>query len=205
MLKKIIIFDLLGVITKEPMFATNIVYPIVKDRVSYNLFKKKYLLYATGAINRKEFWEFICAPKEIVKFEKKIFQKTKLTPEIKKIMSDLLASGYILYLATEIPKEWGELLLEKAGIKNMFKKKFYSSDLLSTKPFARFYKIVFESIGNNEIFYVDDTPVNLLAAQKVKKHCSILYSPMDDVKIPESLNYKVGNLIKIKEICEIKK
>ena len=203
--KKIIIFDLLGVITTESMFATNIVYPMVKDKISYDLFKKKYLLYAMGVIGRKEFWEFICAPKEIMKFEKKIIQKTTLTPGVKKIMSDLLASEYILCLATEIPKEWGELLLKKAGIKHMFKRKFYSSDLRFTKPFAKFYKIVFGSIRNNEIFYIDDTLVNLVAAQKVKKHCAILYSPINDVKIPESLNYKIDNLIKIKEICEIKK
>jgi len=204
-MEKIIIFDLLGVITKEPMFATNIIYPLVKDKISYDLFKKKYLLYAIGAIKKKDFWEFICKNNNIEKFEDKIIKETLLTFEIKKIINDLVSSGCVLYLATEIPKRWGELLLKKAEIKDIFKKKFYSSDLLVTKPFSDFYKKIFEQIKGNEIYYIDDTLINLIAAKKIKNHTTIYYSTESDSILCKEINYKIDNLKKIIKICGIKK
>lgn len=203
--KKILIFDLLGVITKESMFATNIVYPMVKDKISYDLFKKKYLLYAIGNIDRNDFWEFICLKKDIEKFEKRIVKKALLTPGIKKVMTDLIALGCELYLATEIPKEWGEALLKKRGISRIFKKKFYSSDLLNTKPFNKFYKTVFDEIGNGDIYYIDDTLINLAAALKIKKHNTVFYSYFDDNKTTKDINYKINDINKLKNICKIKK
>ncbi|NCT54989.1 HAD hydrolase-like protein [Candidatus Falkowbacteria bacterium] len=204
-MEKIIIFDLLGVITKEPMFATNIIYPLVKDKISYDLFKKKYLLYAIGTIEKKDFWEFICTNSSIEKFENRIIKETIITFEIKKIINDLVSSGCVLYLATEIPKRWGELLLEKAGIKAVFKKKFYSSDLLVTKPFSDFYKKVFKEIKGDEIYYIDDTLINLIAAKKIKKHTAIYYSIESDQASCKEMDYKINNLKKIIEICGIKK
>lgn len=204
-MEKIIIFDLLGVITKEPMFATNIIYPLVKDKVSYDLFKKKYLLYAIGAIEKKDFWEFICTSSSIEKFENRIIKETILTFEIKKIINDLVSSGCVLYLATEIPKRWGELLLKKAGIKDIFKNKFYSSDLLVTKPFSDFYKKIFKQIKGDEIYYVDDTLINLIAAKKIKNHTTIYYSTENNPVLCKEINYKINSLKKIIEICGIKK
>ena len=205
MSEKIIIFDLLGVITKESMFATNIVYPMVKDKISYDLFKKKYLLYATGAISRDDFWEFICLKKEIKNFEEKIIKKTILTSGIKKLMDDLIILGFELYLATEIPRSWGELLLEKGEVKKIFKKKFYSSDLLTTKPFYSFYKKVFKNIRGGEVYYIDDTLINLIAAQKIKLHNTIYYTSEKKFSSQKEINYEVNNLKEVKEICKIKK
>lgn len=204
-MKKIIIFDLLGVITKEPMFATNIIYPLVKDKISYDLFKKKYLLYAIGAIEKKDFWEFICTNSSIEKFENRIIKEAIITFEIKKIINDLVSSGCVLYLVTEIPKRWGELLLKKAGIKDIFKKKFYSSDLLATKPFSNFYKKIFKQIKGDEIYYIDDTLINLIAAKKIKNHTTIYYSTENKTVLCKEINYKINNLKKIIEICGIKK
>lgn len=205
MSKKIVIFDLLGVITRESMFATNIVYPMVKDKISYDLFKKKYLLYATGSISRNDFWEFICLKKDIKKLEKRIVQKTLLTPEIKKVMNDLTVLGCELYLATEIPRSWGELLLEKGGVRKIFKKKFYSSDLLITKPFFSFYKKVFKNIRDGEVYYIDDTLINLIAAQKIKSHNTVYYTSERKISSRKEINYNINNLKELKEICKIKK
>ncbi|MFA6159467.1 MAG: HAD family hydrolase [Parcubacteria group bacterium] len=203
--KKIVIFDLLGVITKESMFATNIIYPLVKNRVSYDLFKKKYLLYAIGNIEAVDFWKFICLKKEIKKIEEKIIAKTLLTSGIRDIIHNLTSLNCELYLATEIPKRWGELLLDKAGIKNMFKKKFYSSDLLTTKPFSKFYELVFENIKGNDIYHVDDTLINLIAAQEIKKHTKIFYNYSNDIASSREIDYKINNLNEIEKICKLKK
>lgn len=205
MSKKIVIFDLLGVITKESMFATNIIYPIVKDKISYDLFKKKYLLYAIGNISREDFWEYICQKKEINNFEKKIIQKTVLTPGIKKVINDLIASRCRLYLATEIPRYWGEMILKKAGVQNVFKMKFYSSDLFTTKPFYNFYKKVFGEIRDGDIYYIDDTLINLIAAKKIKKHNTIYYSQSANLNNVKGVDNKINTIKEIKNICKIKK
>jgi FMN phosphatase YigB (HAD superfamily) len=178
---------------------------MVKDKISYDLFKKKYLLYAIGSINREEFWEFICLKKDVEKFEKRIVKKTLLTPRIKNIMKNLKKLGCELYLATEIPKSWGEMLLDKAGIKNAFKKKFYSSDLLTTKPFAKFYKIVFQNIGKGDIYYIDDTLINLVSAQRLKKHNTVYYNLRGNFSFKDEVKFKINNLNKIIKICKSKK
>ena len=202
MSKKIVIFDLLGVITTESMFATNIVYPMVKKRISYDLFKKKYLLYALGIINKKDFWEFICLSREIKYYEDNIIKKTTITCGVKNIMKDIIDNGCELYLATEIPKRWGELLLVKAGIKNIFKKKFYSSDIFSTKPFPTFYKKVFKEFNKEDIYYIDDTLINLLAAQKIKKHKTIFYNKRR-LTAKGEIDYIINNLNSVnKIICQ---
>ena len=205
MSKKIVIFDLLGVITKESIFATNIVYPIVKDKVSYDLFKKKYLLYAIGNIETKDFWKFICSEKEIRKIENKIVARTLITPGIRKIMRNLISLGCELYLATEIPRRWGELLLDKADVKNMFKKRFYSSDLSATKPFSKFYNMIFKNIGKDNIYYIDDTLINLIAAQEIKKHATIFYNPNNNTAKGKGVSYTINNLKELEKICRTHK
>ena len=200
-----VIFDLLGVITEESMFATDVVYPIIKDKISYDLFKKKYLLYAIGIIKRDEFWDFICSNDEIKFFEEKIIKKTKITTGVKDTIKKLLRMDCKLYLATEIPREWGQMLLKKANINNTFKKEFYSSDLMTTKPFMEFYKIVFKNIGNQRIYYVDDTLINLIAAKRYKEHKTIFYNLKNKIDRKKITDYAINNLKELIDICKTKK
>ncbi len=162
-----VILDLLGVISQEGMFATKIVYPLIEDVISYDLFKKKYLLYSLGIITEYEFWEHITSSKEkISKIERKILKETYITPNVYNVCNQILKQGNNLYLASEIPKKWGELIIEKAGLKDWFTKKFYSSDLKVTKPFRGFYDRVFNPLieENKKIYYIDDTAINLKVA-----------------------------------------
>jgi|GEM_PF-2407154 len=198
--KKIVVFDLLGVITEESMFATKIIYPLIKKAISYDLFKKKYLLYAIRNISRKDFWKYICSEKEIDKLEEKIIDKTKITVGTKDVMSFLLKNNCDLYLATEIPKAWGEKILEKAGIDDIFKMKFYSSDLKATKPLPAFYEKVFNKTNSSEIFYVDDVDVNLLAAKEIRNIRTIFYNAKSRLIADKRIDYKINSINSLKKI-----
>lgn len=179
---KIIIFDLLGVITVEGMWATNIIYPLIRNNISYDLFKKKYLLYSLGLISGSDFWEYICKEyicnkKDIKIIEKKIIKKTKITPGIQRIIASCKKSGFRVYLVSEIPERWGQMIIRKAKLSNYFNKKYFSSTLGSTKPFKIFYKSVLKDLPiNNIIYYVDDSFVNVIAAKKMMGAIGILYS-----------------------------
>src|SRR3989344_4107401 len=150
--KTVVIFDLLGVITKEGLFATKILYPLIKHKITYDLCKKKYLLYSLGMITEKEFWEHITATNLIPALEQQILANTEIAPNITAVCCRLAEEDCDLYLASEIPQKWGDLILYKAGLDHIFRKKFYDR--------------VFKSISSEStlIYYIDDTLINLKVA-----------------------------------------
>lgn len=165
-----IIFDLIGVITKESFFATKALYPLIEKSISYNEFKKRYLLFCIGKINKQEFWEDILREEEIEEFESNFFNhQLKYDDKIIGLIKDLKNNGYYLYLASEIPHEWGEHILKITQIQKCFDQKFYSSKIKHTKPFKPFFSKVFGILGSSgeKVYYIDDTSINLLSAKKL--------------------------------------
>ena len=205
--KTVVIFDLLGVITKEGLFATKILYPLIKHKITYDLCKKKYLLYSLGMITEKEFWEHITATNLIPALEQQILANTEIAPNITAVCCRLAEEDCDLYLASEIPQKWGDLILYKAGLDHIFRKKFYSSELKTTKPFRKFYDRVFKSISSEStlIYYIDDTLINLkVAALYGAKTIHLDFNksaPANDI----ASDYQVNNLDLIDIICKTDK
>jgi len=202
-----IVFDLLGVITKEGLFATKVVYPFVQDKISYDLFKKKYLMYSLGIIEEHEFWEHISNKDQIDFLEEKILSKTEISPKINEIFCEFSKNDCDIYLATEIPRKWGELILKKAGLQNCFKQKFYSSDLKTTKPFEKFYDKVFDSLpfekfydkvfdsflkNDSLAYYIEDTLINLIVAKPYG--VTTIYLTTKEATDEVDVDYKITNV-----------
>lgn len=194
-----IIFDLFGVLTKESYFATKTLYPLIKDRISYDQFKKRYLLYCIGHISNKEFWDDIVAKEKIAKFEYKLFKNiVKYDKPLVSLIKKLEKEGVCLYLASEIPHKWGDLILRQLRIESSFRKKFYSSRIRHTKPFLKFFKEIFESneLKGKDLIYIDDTQANLKAIYKYKFMVkTVLYSS-------ERISDK--HILKVKNADELK-
>lgn len=197
-----LIFDLFGVLTKESYFATKTLYPLIKDKISYDQFKKRYLLYCVGLISNKEFWENVVEKEKIAKFEHKLFKNiVKYDNTLISLIKKLEKEGTYLYLASEIPHEWGGLMLKILGIESSFRKKFYSSKIRHTKPFLKFFKEVFESneLKGKDLVYIDDTEANLKAVSKYKFMVkTVLYS--SEEKISDKHVLKVKNADELKYI-----
>ena len=193
-----IIFDLLGVITTEGMWATEIVFPIVSySNINYDLFKKKYLLYSLGLINDDDFWEYICNKKDSILLEKKIIKKTHITPEINKIITYFKKKDFKIYLASEIPERWGKMILDKAKLTSMFDKTYFSSSVGLTKPFKKFYQYIYKDLSTADIiYYIDDSKINVLSAQTNMQAQSILYSPASAINNSKEIN-KITELFHI--------
>ncbi len=158
-----LIFDLIGVITEEEYIATKLVYPLVEKSVSYDLFKKKYLLYCIDNIDRSDFWQGIVPEVEISLMEEEIISRVALNLDVVELIKDYNNKGVNIFLASEIPAKWGEMILAKAGLKDVFKEKFYSSTLRSTKPFKNYYDKIFkpEFMQSSHVIYIDDTNYNV--------------------------------------------
>ncbi|MBI5123546.1 HAD hydrolase-like protein [Candidatus Roizmanbacteria bacterium] len=197
-----VIFDLLGVITVEGFFATKIVYPLIQNKISYDLFKKKYLMYSVGIITEDEFWDYIATADQIDFIEKQILDKTEITPKIQEVFHKLSKRDCDIYLATEIPRKWGELILEKAKLQNYFQGKFYSSDLKTTKPFKNFYDNIFNSISTKKsvVYCIDDTPINLTVAALYG--ATTIYLTNTEV-VNNNAHYEITNIYNlVKIICK---
>lgn len=178
-MKKIkIIFDLIGVVSKDGYIATNIIYPLVKDTISYELFKKKYLLYCIGNIENKDFWYGIVPESEINYIEHKIIDNVQINLDIASLINKYSSQNIDIYIASEIPTLWGNMILNKAKIFNSVKKKFYSSELKATKPLKNFYNNIFtpELFNDSLVLYIDDTEDNVRTAHIDYKVKSILFN-----------------------------
>lgn len=193
-----IFFDLFGVITSEGYFATNVFYPIVKDRISYDLFKKKYLLYCLGNISASDFWEGIEINNDRDLILENVLSVTLLNEDVCLLIKDL-KDKHNLYIASETPAVWADEIIRRGGIKDCFKYKFYSSDLKITKPFSGFYVKILESVsGNRKNIFIDDTIVNL---DKVSSFgTETIYFNQNDVKSGTVSHEEVINSKELREI-----
>lgn len=158
-----IIFDLFGVITAEPFFATNVVFPVLQDQIDHNLFKKRYILYCVGMITRDEFWDGIASGGEIALREAKIYAATASNREMLDFIKQV-STTHDLAIASEAPSSWANAILNQYGVAGYFKQLFFSSDLHATKPFHSFFKHVFTA--GEPVLYIDDTLENVKAASQ---------------------------------------
>lgn len=160
-------------------------------------------MYSLGIITEDEFWDHIATADQIDFIEKQILNNTEITPKIQTVFHDLYENNCVLYLATEIPRKWGELILEKAKLQNYFANKFYSSDLKITKPFKKFYYIIFNSISTKEsaVYCIDDTPINLTVAALYG--ATTIYLTNMEVTNNTKAHYKITDICDlIKIICK---
>lgn len=158
-----------GVLTQEKMFATNIVYPLVEEGASYNLFKKAYLLYSLGIISRVEFW-VSCGIEEskISEYEEKVVDSVEVNPAAQEVISELSKRGWTLLLASEGPRDWTEKILTKHRLIQYFDSLYVSSDVGHTKPYRQFFeKLPWKNKNISRNIYIDDTFENLVAAEKL--------------------------------------
>lgn len=199
-----VIFDLIGVITKEKYFATKTLYSEIYKRISYNEFKKRYILYCVGMITNVEFWDGVFKEREIEEFEKDFFRnKIELNKNIVSFVKKLKDQGYVLYIASEIPSKWGNEILKNAGILHLFEKTFYSSSMKHTKPFIKFYNKVFNNINvkGGVVFFIDDTIHNLTAAKKHFPYVkTVLYKGND---LDGRVDYTVKSFHDLKKILYV--
>jgi FMN phosphatase YigB (HAD superfamily) len=179
-MEKIALFDFFGVVSSEPMFASSVLFPLLEQEMSYNLFKKKYLAYAFGVIEADEFWDGLSEMNrqkctDAIDGMKLNAQVVSLIKEQYSITSCMIAS--------EAPKEWIDRVLQSAGLMTEISGYFVSSEMKTTKPFKQFYRTVLDALPENaQYVFLDDSIENVEAAKRAGIESYVFPAQFDEFK-----------------------
>lgn len=181
---KNIVFDLGGVLidfNEERMLRDNIP-PELRSAVSEATFhSKEWKMMDSGEL---EVEEAVCImnnklPEEIRENVRSMIidREIQMPPleEMTGIVNALYDNGYTLYVLSNCAKWLHEYLPEKVPSGQKFSGLIVSADYGIIKPDERIYKILFDkfSLKPEECFFIDDSPANIEAAQRLgmSAHC----------------------------------
>ncbi len=162
---KMIVFDLMGNLFREGHIIHNLLLPILHReniKVDYKTLKNLYVEYSLGLVNRKEFHRIV--PEKI---EKEFLNSIELDNEAFKIIKWLKKKGLFLGVLSNIPKEWGDYLIRKFGLKKYFSVIIFSGEYGKRKPSEDLYKTLLDKIKvkPKNCYLIDDNLINLKEAR----------------------------------------
>lgn len=161
-----VVIDLMGVIFREGQYVTKLLYPLVKKKISYHEFKKRYILFAIGNITREEFWDGLVPTETARSFETHFLTHLALNKNTAIILKKL-AKDNRLILFSEMPTVWGQSLLKHARLRQYFSTVIFSGDVGSTKPFKTMFLALMRNVKRDaNKYFVDDSLENILTAKK---------------------------------------
>lgn len=91
----------------------------------------------------------------------------EVVPETIAVIEELHAKGMPLYALTNMPAEKADLVFSRIPVFSHFRDVIISAHEKLIKPDPRIYDVALQRIGlpANEIFFTDDSPQNIAAAQ----------------------------------------
>ncbi len=91
----------------------------------------------------------------------------EVVPETIAVIEELHASGMPLYALTNMPAEKADLVFSRIPVFSYFRDAIISAHEKLIKPDPRLYDVTLQRIGlpASEIFFTDDSPKNIAAAQ----------------------------------------
>ena len=173
-MKKIIIFDVMGVIFEVGDDTNELLVPYLlnlNSSINKTMINEYYKQASLGEISSHEFWMNLgFASKDIEIIEKK-YLETCLTLDqsfigsVKKIKD----RGYITALLSNDVSEWGQYLRNIHDIDKYIDFTFISGDVGIRKPDPEIYKIALEKMDAkpSECIFIDDDPLRVEAAEKL--------------------------------------
>ncbi len=164
--EKLIIFDLIGTLTTNPHFISQIFY-LTFPSINTDLVREYYNDYKIDKIDRKAFWNG-------VGFDNFSTQEARFLGNIslKQGVLDMLKvfkKYYKLALFSNIPKEWGHYMENKYGFKDIFDAIIFSGDYGMQKPDSEIYEVLlskFQGIDPKNMYFVDDDLEDLETGKK---------------------------------------
>ncbi len=203
--KKLLIFDMIGVLTNES-FLIKSMFQKLNPNIDIDKVQKHYDDYKINKINNKEFWENIGFKNNFVDFEKKLINEIKFRKNTIKVLKELKEKNE-LALLSNIPKEWGEMILKKYNLEKYFTEIIFSGNVGMKKPDIGIYKLLLKKFSNikpSNIYFIDDQLKNLSVGKKMLMQ-SIFFKNKDEKNINYIPDYVINNLGDIKNIILKKK
>jgi putative hydrolase of the HAD superfamily len=160
--EKLFVSDLFGTLTVEGSLCTKTVRTVLDElEVSCDTatLKKNYELYKVAQISNQEFWTSVGVTKDnIDKAESLLLNKIKIRPKVRSII-ETIAKNFNTAIISNVPLEWGDKVVEKFDLEDLFDAIIFSGKYKLKKPDPKIYRVLlskFENINPSNVFYLDN-------------------------------------------------
>lgn len=171
-MRKVIIFDVMGVIFKVGDDTNDLLVPYIlkqKPAVSAEYVNQIYLEASLGRITSKEFWERMGFIKDSQEQEK-IYLDSSLTLDEEFLRTAVeLKDDYDLALLSNDVSEWSAYLRKRHGLNGLFKEVVISGEVGMRKPDMKIYRLIISRLNAlpGNCVFIDDRYKNLKPASEV--------------------------------------
>lgn len=165
--QKLVVFDLLGVLTTEPHLVSKVLKSILPN-IDNSFLRKNYEQHQISQINNKQFWKRLEID-NIEDIEQKIVNKIILRKDTLALVTKLRKNNKLAILSN-VPKEWGNKISKKLDLTTYFDEIVFSGDLGIKKPDPEIYKMLikkFTNINPSNIYFIDDNLKYLVSGQNM--------------------------------------
>lgn len=161
-----VVFDMMGVIYEEGWFVSRGLGVQLADVIELEALRERYRRFATGKSTRDEFWNGLATNAEGA--DRELLDGLTVNPSLDAIR-ERLGRGRCSLLS-EIPTPWGKYLLERAGLRNVFRPEVLSGTAGCTKPGAEIFQYLLDRLDadprSEPVFFLDDKLENLQAGAR---------------------------------------
>jgi putative hydrolase of the HAD superfamily len=164
---EIVAFDIMGVILPNPSLVREGLYPIYKDRYSYEYIKELYNDVRSNVDGDRALWKGLGIDE--VELARKGFLDTFKVDENFQSFRDYLGKENIRKgVISNMPKEWGDYLVSKLKLSADFGPIILSGEIGIPKPDNGIYEEFIERSGVNGkgVLFIDDKLENLIMAER---------------------------------------
>ena len=155
----VIVFDFMGVVFKEGMVLSNLLIPMFRPSIPHEEIRRRYRDFVVGEIGPDEFWAGMVSDAEAA--EKAYLDRFEIADGFEIVFD--LKTRYQLAVLSEVPAPWGDYLVRKFELEQVFDVMVLSGQVGVTKPDVRIFDIVMEKLGRDRrYFFIDDNVENLV-------------------------------------------
>ena len=185
-MKKLIIFDAMGVVYKEGDDVGRLLFPYLKRYIpylSYTTLHELYIKLSLGQISSQEFFSTLGLSRKYPAIEKDYLDTCleldeQFIPSIKQ-----LSDKYDFAMLSNDVSQWSKYLRAKYDLNRFFSDIVISADVGFRKPSAEIFNILLDRnhISAMNCCFIDDNIANIMAAQSLGIH-TILFDRLASKK-----------------------
>jgi putative hydrolase of the HAD superfamily len=170
-MKKLVIFDAMGVIYKTSDDVKYLLYPFLKELDGGLTFKRvnsMYMRLSLGEITSKELFSSLGFGSQYPGIEKRYLDSRLVVDEGFVPAAERLSGSYDMAMLSNDAAEWSAYLRRKFGLDKYFTTCIISGDAGIRKPSPGIYELLLEKTGRRAVdcAFIDDIAKNLESARK---------------------------------------
>ena len=165
---KVVVFDVMGVIISNPSLVKDGLYPLYKEKYSYEYVKGLYDDVRANPQGDSSLWQGLGELDHDLARER-FLNMYELTEGFVDFKNFLKENGFKMAILSNMPKEWGKFFYKKYNLSEDFNPMVFSGKVGVSKPdygkYIEFLKI--KDTNSSNILFIDDKLENLKSASLV--------------------------------------